>query len=159
MHHFTFWTLIISRINRAWLYKCVKYSDWQPNVILAQSIRHQTSKPVMVSVMASTLTAGNFIFCSDFLKPLDVNSGLKCKCDLIMKNSNAATQWIFLIRGSRFSQNSQNCQYWHQRLCYMKTKITSNKMLSREYWTWNLSFLDLIYTELLGYVLPYLGDL
>ena len=23
----------------------------------------------------------------NFLKPLDVNSGLKCKCDLIVKNS------------------------------------------------------------------------
>ena len=32
MHHFTFWTLIISRIN--------KDSDWQPNSDLAQSVEH-----------------------------------------------------------------------------------------------------------------------
>ena len=37
MHHFTFWTLINSRINRAWL-KTLKDSDWQPNVYLAQSV-------------------------------------------------------------------------------------------------------------------------
>ena len=39
--------------------------------------KHSTLDPVMVSVVSSK-----------YFKPLDVNSGLKCKCDLIMKNSN-----------------------------------------------------------------------
>ena len=37
---------------------------------------HSTLDPVMVSVVSSVA------------KPLDVNWGLKCKCDLIVKNSN-----------------------------------------------------------------------
>ena len=32
--------LIISRISRAWLYKGLKDSDWQPKVDLAQSLQH-----------------------------------------------------------------------------------------------------------------------
>ena len=40
LYHFTFWTLIISRINRPWLYKGLKDSGWQPRVDLAQSIEH-----------------------------------------------------------------------------------------------------------------------
>ena len=29
MHHFAFWTWIISKLNRAWLYKDLKIWDWQ----------------------------------------------------------------------------------------------------------------------------------
>ena len=47
--------------------------------------KHSTLVPVMVSVVSSNATEGNFL---NFLKLLDVNSGLKCKCDLIVKNSN-----------------------------------------------------------------------
>ena len=36
----------------------------------------------MVSVVSSNPTGGNFL---KFFKPLDVNFGLKCKCDLIVK--------------------------------------------------------------------------
>ena len=48
--------------------------------------KHSTLAPVMVNVVSSNPTGGNFL---KFFKPLDVNSGLKCKCDLIVKNSNA----------------------------------------------------------------------
>ena len=37
MHHFTCW---ISRINRAWVLKGVKYYVCQPNIDLAQSVEH-----------------------------------------------------------------------------------------------------------------------
>ena len=40
--------------------------------------------PVMVSVVSSIPARGNLL---KFFKFLDVNFGLKCKCDLIMKNS------------------------------------------------------------------------
>ena len=40
MHHFTCWTLFISRINRAWLYEGHEDSGWQLNVDLAQLVRH-----------------------------------------------------------------------------------------------------------------------
>ena len=43
----------------------------------------------MVSLVGSIPTGGNFIFCWDFFKPLDVNSGYKCKFDHFVKNSNA----------------------------------------------------------------------
>ena len=52
---------------------CVAYLD-----------KHSTLDPVMVSVVSSNPTGGNIL---NFFKPLDVNYGLKCKCDLIMKNS------------------------------------------------------------------------
>ena len=41
-------------------------------------------QPVMVSVVSSNPTGGDFL---KFFKPLDVNFCLKCKCDLIVKNS------------------------------------------------------------------------
>ena len=46
--------------------------------------KHSTLDPVMVSVVSSIPARGNFL---KFFKPLDKNFGLKCKCDLIMKNS------------------------------------------------------------------------
>ena len=36
----------------------------------------------MVYVVDSIYTAVNFIFCWNFLKPIDLNSGLECKFDL-----------------------------------------------------------------------------
>ena len=42
MHHFTCWTLFISRINRAWLYKGLNDSHLQPNSDLAQLAEHET---------------------------------------------------------------------------------------------------------------------
>ena len=45
--------------------------------------KHSTLDPVMASVLSSNSTEGNFL---KFFKPLDVNFGLKCKCDLIVKN-------------------------------------------------------------------------
>ena len=46
--------------------------------------KHSTLDPVMVSVVSSIPARGNLL---KFFKPLDVNFGLKCKCDLIVKNS------------------------------------------------------------------------
>ena len=40
MHYFTYWTLFISRINRAWLYKGHENSGWQLNADLAQLVRY-----------------------------------------------------------------------------------------------------------------------
>ena len=57
MHHFTCWTLFISRINRAWLYKCHEDSGWQLNVDLAQLVRHWSED---LEVLGSILTGGNF---------------------------------------------------------------------------------------------------
>ena len=46
--------------------------------------KHSRLDPVMVSVVSSIPARGNLL---KFFKPLDVNFGLKCKCDLIVKNS------------------------------------------------------------------------
>ena len=48
--------------------------------------KHSALDLVMVSVVSSIPSAGRQHFVKNF-KPLDVNSGLKCKCDPIMKNS------------------------------------------------------------------------
>ena len=44
--------------------------SYSAHVWLAQLRRHQTSKPVIVSVVSSIPTGGNFIFYENFLKPL-----------------------------------------------------------------------------------------
>ena len=51
---------------------------------MAHLDKHSTLDPVMVSVVSSNPTGGNFL---KIFKPLDVNFGLKCNCDLIVKNS------------------------------------------------------------------------
>ena len=65
--------------------------------------KHSTLDPVMVSVVSSNPTGGNFL--KNF-KLLDVNFGLKCKCDLIVKNSNrrhkAACNCLCAIFGAMF---------------------------------------------------------
>ena len=48
--------------------------------------KHSTLDPVMVSAVSSIPIGGNFLL--TFFKPLGVDSGLKCKCDFIVKNSN-----------------------------------------------------------------------
>ena len=51
MHHFSFWTRIISRIYSTQIYKSFKDSDWQSNVKLVQSVRHQSrSQEVLDSI-------------------------------------------------------------------------------------------------------------
>ena len=57
MHHFTCWTLFISRINRTWLYKGHEDSGWQMNVNLAQLVRHW---PEDLEVLVSLPTVSNF---------------------------------------------------------------------------------------------------
>ena len=52
---------------------------------LAYLDKHSTLGPVIVSVVSSIPTKCNFLL--KLFKPRDVNSGLKCKCDLIVKNS------------------------------------------------------------------------
>ena len=56
-HHVTFWTLVISRIIRAWLYKSHEDSGWQLNVDLAQLVEHWLDDP---EVMGSILTGAIF---------------------------------------------------------------------------------------------------
>ena len=49
------------------------------HISLAYLDKHSTLDPVMVSVVTSIPTGGNFLL--KFFKSLDVDSGLKCKCD------------------------------------------------------------------------------
>ena len=73
MHHFTCWTLFISRINRAWLYKGHEDSGWQLNVDLAQLVRRWLEDP---EVLVSNPTWHNFwwiFFCSSVCKDLSDN--------------------------------------------------------------------------------------
>ena len=64
--------------------------------------KHSALDPMMVSVVSSIPTGGNFL---KFFKPLDVNFSLKCKCDLIVKNSIllllTTTSLIFLADGGK----------------------------------------------------------
>ena len=58
MHNFICWTLFISRINTAWLYKGHEDSGWQLNVDLAQLVRHW---PEDLEVLVSIPARGNFL--------------------------------------------------------------------------------------------------
>ena len=57
MHHFACWTLSISRINRARLYKGHEDSGWQLNVDLAQLVEHYSGD---LEFVGSKPTEGNF---------------------------------------------------------------------------------------------------
>ena len=59
--------------------------------------KHSTLGLVMVSVVCLIPTWGNFL---KFFKPLDVYFGLKCKCDLVMKNSITMVQMILIALGN-----------------------------------------------------------
>ena len=64
MHHFTCWTLFISRINRAWHYKGLNDSHPQTNTDLAQLVEHGTDDPEVASLNP---TGGSFwwnLFCA-----------------------------------------------------------------------------------------------
>ena len=58
MHHFTCWTLFISRYNRARLYKDLDDSHRQPNSDLAQLEEHGTDD---LDVVSSNPAGGNFL--------------------------------------------------------------------------------------------------
>ena len=81
MHHFTCWTLFITRINRAWLYKDLEDSGWQLNVDLAQLSEHWSHDLEVVSFYP---TGGNFwrnLFCSViWQKHLLKNSNRTVQC-------------------------------------------------------------------------------
>ena len=71
--------------NVKWCMKQISVKGLPAPVSVAYLDKHSTLDTVMVSVVGSIPTGGNFL-----LKPfetLNVNSGLKCKCDLIAKNS------------------------------------------------------------------------
>ena len=73
MNHFTCWTLFISRINRAWLYKGHDDSGWQLNVDLAQLVRHW---PEDLEVQGFKSHWGQFLtnfLCSSLCKDLSDN--------------------------------------------------------------------------------------
>ena len=85
MHHFTCWTLFISRINRAWLYKGHEDSGWQLNVDLAQLVR---LLPDDLEVLVSNPTGGNFwpiLFC--FPLPKDLSDNLT-ETPIVKNSSN-----------------------------------------------------------------------
>ena len=104
MHHFTCWTLFISRINRAWLYKGHEDPGWQLNVDLAQLVRHW---PEDLEVLVSNPTGGNFwwIFFFAFLcvkicqiiwqKRLSWKTQITQKVD---RNAELKKMWMFIKR-------------------------------------------------------------
>ena len=98
MLHFTCWTWIIFRFNRAWL-----RSD---NLRLASNNRLS----VMVSVGNSILIGLNAIFCWNFLKPLAVE-----KCQICVENENLVLSfWLSEINpecSSVICGNGGSCLY------------------------------------------------
>ena len=88
MHHFTCWTLFISRIKRAWLYKGYENSGWQLNVDLAQLVR---CWPEDLEVMVSNPTGGNFWWIFFFALPC-----LKI-CQIIWQKRLSWKTQLFLV--------------------------------------------------------------
>ena len=71
--------------NVNWCMKQASVKGLPAQVSVAYLDKHSTLDPVMVSVVSS-IPRGKFLL--KLFEILDVNSGLKCKCDLIVKNSN-----------------------------------------------------------------------
>ena len=72
MHHFTFWTLVISRINRACLYKGHEDSGWQLNIDLAQFVEHWHDHPEVLGSIPTGAIFDDF-FSSSLCKDLSDN--------------------------------------------------------------------------------------
>ena len=64
MHHFTYWSLFISRINRASLCKGHEDSGWQLNVDLAQLSEHWSHDPEVVSSLGAIFDNIYFVLCN-----------------------------------------------------------------------------------------------
>ena len=107
------WHLIVSLIFKRFIKPCLNDSRNDTNedklqlqtsqveyVWLAQWDNHQTSKPVMVSVVGVIPTGCNFIFCQNFLNLLDINSGFKCKSDLVGKQIDLITVQCKVVLGN-----------------------------------------------------------
>ena len=115
MHQFTCWTLFISRINRAWLYKGHADSGWQLNVDLAQLVKHWPEDP---EVLVSKPTGGNFwriFFCSSLCKDLS-----DCLTEThIVKNSNFIKDYL-----ANLSLKKNKIQTGHNyRKCFRSRRI------------------------------------
>ena len=90
---------------------------------VAYFYKHSTLDPVMVSVVSSNPTGGNFLK----ILPLDVNFGLKCKCDLIVKNSYPKVINHIQLWMSANPSKNRNCKhrafflglkcYWYHLTC------------------------------------------
>ena len=90
MHHFTFWTWIISRFNRAWLYKDQKIWNFQHMLDW-----HQTCKPVMVSAVLLEATLILLIHLDANL----VQKWQKCQICVIYENLCLFT-YVFAVKCS-----------------------------------------------------------
>ena len=88
--HFTCWTLFISRINRAWLYKGHEDSGWQLNVDLAQMVGHWPHDP---EVLVSNSTGGQFLTIFFALPCLKICQIIWQKC-LSWKTQLSLHNWI-----------------------------------------------------------------
>ena len=86
----------------------------------------------MVSALDLTPTGGSIIFCWNFLKPLDVNAGLKCKFDLIVKNS--------IPFPTRHSHCTFSNKFILQALLYIAVQYNFWKLLLIYYWSKCIAF-------------------
>ena len=66
--------------NMKWCLKQTSVKGEEAHISVAYLDKHSTLDPVMVSVVGSIPTGGNFLL--KLFENLNVNSGLKCKCDL-----------------------------------------------------------------------------
>ena len=144
MHHFTCWTLFISRINRSWLYKGHEDSGWQLNVNLAQLVRHWPEDlEVLVSNPTGSIFWRNFFALSCvkicqiiwqkrlswkthlFITPIHICRlrtqaawmGGSC-CIYFIDLSYCSNLWICLETSAVFSQS-----WWARKLIYVSKWI------------------------------------
>ena len=144
MHHFTYWTLFISRINRAWLYKGHEDSGWQLNVDLAQLVRHW---PHDLEVLVSNPTGGNFwrnfffaLPCKDLSDNLTETPIVKNSTDTPILNFWWRLPWVlkpgwishlhaFLSACHSSDPNSINIMYSFVYILKKITKLWNNRTL------------------------------
>ena len=126
--------MVFKMWNGAWTKR--QFKDCQvAHASAAYLDKHSTIDPVMVSVVCSIPTGGNIL---KFLKPLDVNFGLKSKCDLrsMVKNSNNSVQNKHLSRRLSVMILS-SCEFWwiffscKMYLCVPSASTKQQRFVSR----------------------------
>ena len=96
--------------------------------------KHSTLDSVMVSVVSSIPNGGNCL--RIFFFNFDRNSGLKCKCDLIMKNSTESPKIAILASQALLCENKKNPNKMllHWALNSLPQPFRSNTLLFEPKW-------------------------
>ena len=124
MLHCTFWIWIISRSNKAWLYKGLTIWSQQGIIDWQMLNQHSTSNPVMIGVVSSIPTGATLFFCWNFF--IFVNVSFVQKARFVLKTKalivrNKEISLFARMEGQLFSHTNTRRFYTHHKLVENQT--------------------------------------